>query len=163
MWWLLVVALSAAIVAVASLGAWQFVAKSAKPPPPVADSAPARDAVIEAAKANAVKVLSYKWDTLDRDVAAAEAGLTGDFLKNFKEFTSSAQFATVRQQGITATATAVGAAVSSLAEGKAEIILFLNQTRTSRDQSSPQATVATVRVGMTEVDGKWLIEKLDPL
>jgi Mce-associated membrane protein len=139
LWWTLVIALSVAIVAAASLGAWQFVVKSAKPPPPVANNAAARQVVIDAAKANVVKLYTYRPDTFDRDLAAAEAVLTDEFRESYNKIIGSVRDAIV-QTGVTSTATASDGAVESLKSDSAAIIIFGKKTTTTRDQPTPQDT-----------------------
>ncbi|MDT5095587.1 MAG: Mce-associated rane protein [Mycobacterium sp.] len=162
LWWMLVVLLGAAIVAAASLGAWQFVVKDAKPLDTTVNNAGARQLVVDAAKANISKVYSYKPDTFDQDIAAAEAVLTGDFLKDYRQSVEKSRDAAT-QAGVAQTAAASDGAIESMSGHRAAIIVLGSTSRTTRDSPTPQVTAFSFRVSMVKHSGTWLIDKLDPL
>lgn len=126
------------------------------------DDAAARR-VIRAASDGAVAALSYSPDSIDRDIANAKSHLTGDFLAYYNKFTKELVTLIVRQQHIRQTAAVVRAAVSELHPNSAVVLIFLNETTTSKDKPQPLATPSSVRVTLTKVNGSWLISKLDPL
>jgi Mce-associated membrane protein len=161
-WWALVIALAAATVGTAALGAWQMQVKS-RQLPPVADRAADRQAATQAASTGAVKLLSYSPDTLDQDFKAAEAYLTGDFLAYYKQFTDQVVRPAAQQRHLATTATVVRAGVQSLASQTGSILLFVNQTTTSNDQPSPTTTSSSVLVDLSRVNGTWLIAKFNPV
>jgi Mce-associated membrane protein len=161
-WWALVIALAAATVGTAALGAWQMQVKSGQLPP-VADRAVDRQAATQAASTGAVKLLSYSPDTLDQDFKAAEAYLTGDFLAYYKQFTDQVVRPAAQQRHLATTATVVRAGVQSLASRTGSILLFVNQTTTSNDQPSPTTTSSSVLVDLSKVNGTWLIAKFIPV
>ncbi|TDL00265.1 hypothetical protein EI067_04635 [Mycobacterium paragordonae] len=161
-WWLLIVALSAATIAAASVGAWQLVANS-RPTVPVADKASARQAAMVAATTGAVRVLSYTPDTVEDDVNAAKALLTGDFLKSYDQLTSQTVIPGARAQRITSNATVAQAGVESLDDDSATILVFVDQKTTGNDRPEPTLTASSVRVGLTKVRGTWLIDRFDPV
>ncbi len=160
-WWALVVALAAATVAAASLGGWQMVVKSQ--PPLVADQPAARQTAMEAASTGTVRILSYSPGTFEQDFKAAEALLTGDFLSYYRQFTSQIVATTAREKSVTTTATVVRAGVETLTDQKAQILVFVNQTTTSRDKPDPTPSQSSVRVGLVRANGKWLIDRFDAL
>jgi Mce-associated membrane protein len=45
----------------------------------------------------------------------------------------------------------------------AVVLVFINQTATSKEKPEPQTTASTARVTLTKVKSSWLISKLDPL
>jgi len=57
----------------------------------------------------------------------------------------------------------VRAAVSELHPNSAVVLVFINQTATSKEKPEPQTTANSARVTLTKVKGSWLISKLDPL
>jgi Mce-associated membrane protein len=126
------------------------------------DDAAARQA-IAAASDGAVVVLSYSPDHLDRDFAQARSHLTGDFLVHYNKFTEQLVTPMARQTQITQTAKVVRAAVLELHPDSAVVLVFLNQTASSKDKPEPQITPSIVRVTLTKVSGSWLISNLDPL
>lgn len=117
---------------------------------------------IQAASDGAVAVLSYSPDNLDRDIAKAKSCLTGDFLAYYTKF--SEQIAAMAlQKHVTQTAKVVRAAVSELHRDSAVVLVFINQTATSKEKPEPQTTASIAQVTLTKVKGSWLISKLDPL
>jgi Mce-associated membrane protein len=161
-WWLLVVALTVATLAAASVGGWQLLIKT-RQPPRVADQPAARQAAIQAASTGTVKVLSYSSETLDQDFDAASAVLTGDFREYYKKFTSQIVRPAAQEKRMTTKATVQRAGVESLTRDGAEILVFVNQTTTSKDQPSPSNAASSVRVGVAKVNGTWLINRFNPV
>ena len=45
----------------------------------------------------------------------------------------------------------------------AQVLIFLNQNTTSRDNPVPVQTASSVKVGLTKVDGAWRISSFDPV
>jgi Mce-associated membrane protein len=117
---------------------------------------------IQAASDGAVAVLSYAPDNLNRDFAKAESYLTGDFLAYYTKFTEQIA-AMAQQKHVTQTAQVIRAAVSELRPDSAVVLVFINQTATSKEQPAPQTTATSALVTLTKVKGSWLISKLDPL
>ena len=126
------------------------------------DAAAAQRAV-QAASDGAVASLSYSTDTMDRDFANAKSHLTGEFLKYYDTFTKQIVTQAVKEKNITQTVAVVRAAVSELHPNSAVVLVFLNETTTSKDKQQPLITPNSVRVTLTKVSGSWLISKLDPV
>jgi Mce-associated membrane protein len=131
-----------------------------RPDQQVGDAAAHR--AIQAASDGAVAVLSYSPDNLDRDIAKAKSYLTGDFLAYYTKF--SEQIAAMAlQKHVTATAKVVRAAVSELHPDSAVVLVFINQTATSKEKPEPQITASIAQVTLAKVKGSCLISKLDQL
>jgi len=126
------------------------------------DDAAAHRAV-QAASDGAVASLSYSTDTLDRDFANAKAHLTGKFLAYYDTFTKQIVEQAVKEKHITQTVAVVRAAVSELHPDSAVVLVFLNETTTSKDKQQPLITPSSVRITLTKVSGSWLIADLDPV
>lgn len=117
---------------------------------------------IRAASDGAVASLSYSPDSMARDFATAKSHLTGDFLAYYDKFTHEIVTPMVQQKHIAQTAAVVRAAVSELHQDSAVVLVFLNETTTSKDKPQPLTTPSSVRITLTKVNGSWLISKLDP-
>jgi Mce-associated membrane protein len=117
---------------------------------------------IRAASDGAIASLSYSSDSMDRDFANAKSHLTGDFLAYYDKFTKEIVTPMVQQKHIAQTAVVVRAAVSQLHPDSAVVLVFLNETTSSKDKPQPLTTPSSVRITLTKVDGSWLISKLDP-
>lgn len=131
-----------------------------RPDQEVGDAAAHR--AVQAASDGAVAVLSYAPDNLDRDFTKAKSYLTGNFLAFYTKFTEQIA-AMAQQKHVTETAQVVRAAVSELHPDSAVVLVFINQTATTKEKPQPQTTASIARVTLTKVKGSWLISKLDPL
>lgn len=160
-WWLLVVSLTLATIAAASVGGWQFVTKTTQSHP-VADQPAARETVIKAASDATVRILSYTPDTWDEDNKAAIALLTGDFLESYRKMTNEVVGPAARSKGLTAAATVQRAGVENLTAGSATILLFIKQ-KTSSKESEPTETSSAVLVSLTKANGTWLVNQFNPV
>ncbi|MGH3521497.1 MAG: hypothetical protein ACRDUT_02795 [Mycobacterium sp.] len=125
--------------------------------------AAAAQAAVEAARDGTVALLSYKPDTLDQDFAAAKSHLAGDFLNYYTQFTEQIVSPAAKEKALTTTAKVVRAAVSELRSDSAVVLVFVNQSTTSKDRPEPSMTSSSVLVALTKVQGKWLITKFDPV
>jgi Mce-associated membrane protein len=126
------------------------------------DDAAAHQA-IQAASDGAVALLSYSYDSLDRDFANAKSHLTGNFLASFDTIAQQGVAPTAREGQLTATAKVLRAAVSELHPDSAVVLVFAEQTTTSKKSPQPVKTASGVLVTLTKVKGSWLIAKFDPL
>jgi Mce-associated membrane protein len=131
-----------------------------RPDQQVGDAAAHR--AIETASDGAVAVLSYSPENLDRDFAKAKSYLTGNFLAYYIKFTEQIAALALHNQ-VTETAQVVRAAVSEIHPDSAVVLVFINQTATSKDKPQPQTTANVARVTLTKVKGSWRISNLDPL
>lgn len=123
----------------------------------------AAQSAVNAARDGTVALLSYKPETLDQDFAAAKSHLTGDFLNYYNEFTQQIVTPAAKEKSVTTTAQVVRAAVSELHPDSAVVLVFVNQSTTSKDRPEPAMAASSVLVSMTKVSGKWLITKFDPV
>jgi Mce-associated membrane protein len=150
---------TALVVAMLGLAAGVFFFQY-RPDRQIDDAAAQR--AIGAASDGAVAVLSYSSDSLDRDFANAKSHLTGEFLAYYNKFSQEIVAPAVRGKHLTQTAAVVRAAVSELHPDAAVVLMFLNETTTSKDKPQPLTTPSSVRITLTKVNGSWLISKLDP-
>jgi Mce-associated membrane protein len=151
--------LAASVIAAVGLAAGVFFFQY-RPDRQIDDAAAQR--AIRAASDGAVAVLSYSSDSLDRDFADAKSHLTGEFLAYYDKFTNEIVAPAVRGKHLTQTAAVVRAAVSELHPDSAVVLVFLNETTTTKDKAQPLTTPSSVRITLAKVNGSWLISKLDP-
>ena len=123
----------------------------------------AAQSALNAAKAGTVALLSYSPEQLDKDFAAAESRLTGDFLSYYTQFTQNIVSPAAKQKSIKTTASVERAAVSELRRDSAVVLVFVNQTTTSRDNPDGAYAASAVKVGMKKINGTWLISSFDPV
>jgi Mce-associated membrane protein len=117
---------------------------------------------VQAATDSTIAILSYKPETVDRDLKAAADRLTGGFRQQYTQLVNDVVAPGSKQQHISAVAT-VPAAASVSADGKRAVVLvFVNQT-TTIGSDAPTQTTSTVRVALEQVHGRWLISQFDPV
>ena len=120
-------------------------------------------AVAASASEGTTALLSYSADSLDQDFASAKSHLAGDFLNYYVQFTQQSVGPAARERSMKTTARVTGAAVSELHPDSAVVLVFVDQTTTTKDSPQPALVISNVWVTMTRIDGKWLITKFNPI
>lgn len=125
------------------------------------DLARARSESVRVAGEDAVALLSYKADSVDKDLAGARDRLTGDFKDAYTELTRQVVIPGAKEKHITAVAKVNAAAPVSVTANHAVVLLFVNQTVTVGD-GAPTDTQPVVRVTLERANGRWLVSHFDP-
>ena len=81
----------------------------------------------------------------------------------YSKFTEQIVTPAARQRSVRANAVVVRAAVSELYPNSAVVLVFVNQSTTSRDRPEPVLAPSSVLVTLTKVDGQWLISSFNPV
>ncbi|HWF28715.1 MAG TPA: hypothetical protein VG327_10115 [Mycobacterium sp.] len=119
--------------------------------------------VVSAASDGTFALLSYSPESLDKDFAAAKSHLTGDFLSYYNQFTEQIVAPAAKQKSLKTTAHVMGAAVQELHPDSAVVLVFVDQSTTSKDKPDPSMAASNVLVSLTRVNSHWLITKFDPI
>jgi Mce-associated membrane protein len=122
----------------------------------------ARVESVQAAIDGTVALLSYRPDTVEKDLEAAKSRMTGTFLTSYTSLTHDVVIPGAKQKQISAVATVPAAASSSATPTHAVVLLFVNQS-VIVGQSAPTSTASSVRVTLDKVGGRWLISQFDPV
>ena len=122
----------------------------------------ARIESVAAAKDSTIALLSYKSDTVEKDLEAAKNRLTGTFKESYTHLINDVVIPGAKKGHISTTATVPAAASVSATANHAVTLLFVNQTAVV-DQDPPTDTVSSVRVTLDKIDGRWLISGFDPV
>jgi Mce-associated membrane protein len=117
---------------------------------------------VQAAKDGTVALLSYKPETVEKQLGDARSLLTGEFEKSYTELTTNVVIPGAKQQQISASARVPAAATVSADPNHAEVLVFVNQTVVVGG-SAPSDTASSVKVTLDKVGDKWLISKFDPV
>ncbi|OBI74656.1 hypothetical protein A9X01_05255 [Mycobacterium asiaticum] len=120
-------------------------------------------AAVNAASDGTVAVLSYSADSLDKDFANARSHLSGDFLSYYDQFTQQIVAPAAKQKSLKTTAHVMRAAVQELHPDSAVVLVFVDQSTTTKDNPDPSMSASSVLVNLALVDGKWLITKFTPI
>jgi Mce-associated membrane protein len=154
------VALAILLLGSAGLASWIYTSQFR---PDRETSAAAAGDTIKAASDGAVALLSYAPESMDKDFANAKSHLTGGFLDYYSQFTHDIVTPAVQQKAVKTSATIVQSAVSDLQPDSAVVLVFLNQSTTSKENPNGSFTASSVKVGLTKVNGTWLISAFDPV
>ncbi|OBI21491.1 hypothetical protein A5712_15740 [Mycobacterium sp. E2327] len=122
----------------------------------------ARIESVAAAKDSTIALLSYKADTVEKDLDAAKSRLTGTFKESYSQLINDVVIPGAKKEHISTTATVPAAASVSATPNHAVTLLFVNQTATV-DKNPPSDTTSSVRVTLDKVAGRWLISGFDPV
>jgi Mce-associated membrane protein len=126
------------------------------------ESVSAAEQSVRAASESTVAILSYKPETVDRDLKAAADRLTAGFRQQYTQLVNDVVAPGAKQQHIAAVATVPAAASVSATGKQAVVLVFVDQTTTIGDDPPTQST-SSVRVTLDKVDGRWLISQFDPV
>jgi Mce-associated membrane protein len=126
------------------------------------ESRTAAEASVRAASESTIAILSYKPETVDRDLKAAADRLAEPFRQQYTQLVNDVVAPGAKQQHITAVAT-VPAAASVLATGKHAVVLVFVDQVTTIGADAPTQSTSSVRVSLEKVDGRWLISQFDPV
>lgn len=97
---------------------------------------------LQAAKDSTVALLSYKPDTVERELTAARERLTGNFRDSYVQLTDDVVIPGSKQQQIAAAASVAAAAAVSANPKLAVVLVFVNQTVTIGKENPPTARLA---------------------
>lgn len=128
-----------------------------------AEAASARTESVRVASEAAVALLSYRPDTVDKDLNAARDRLTGEFKDQYTALTRQVVIPGSKEKRIAAVAKINAASSVSATANHAVVLLFLNQTVTIGEGGTPTDTQPVIRVTLEKVDGRWLVSKFDPV
>jgi Mce-associated membrane protein len=146
----------AALLLAAAAGYLKWVGSSAR------DADVARAQSVQAAVDSTVAMLSYRPDTVEKNLAAARDRMTGAFRDSYTSLTNDVVIPGAKQRQISAVATVPAAASASATETHAVVLVFVNQS-TIIGNDPPTDTASTVKVTLEKVHDRWLISQFDPV
>ena len=129
---------------------------------PANDFALARTESVRVASEDAVALLSYRPESVERDLGAARERLTGDFKDAYGALTREVVIPGAKEKRIAVRAKVTAAAAVSVSDSHAVVLAFMNQTVTIGD-GAPTDTTPVLRVTLDKVNGKWLVSHFDPV
>jgi Mce-associated membrane protein len=115
-----------------------------------------------AAKDSTIALLSYRPDTVDKDLGAARERLTGSFRDSYTKLTHDVVIPGAKQRKISTVVDVPAGASISADANHAVVLVFVNQT-TTIGTDAPTATASSVRVTLDKIDGRWLISDFTPV
>ena len=122
----------------------------------------ARIESVAAAKDSTIALLSYKPETVEKDLGAARDRTTGTFTESYTQLTHDVVIPGAKQQHISAVAKVPAAASVSATPNHAVALLFVDQTVVI-GADPPTDSASSVRVTLDKIGGRWLISGFDPV
>ncbi|MGH3636371.1 hypothetical protein [Mycobacterium sp.] len=122
----------------------------------------ARSESVQAARDSAVALLSFRSDTVEKDVEAARARLTGQFRDTYTQVTREVLIPNAKERQVSAVAHVAAAASESVAQNHAVVVLFADQAVTVGG-FPPADTASSFRVTLDKMGGRWLVSGWDPI
>jgi Mce-associated membrane protein len=123
----------------------------------------ARSQSVQAATDGTVALLSYKPDTVDKELGAARNKLTGAFQDSYTNLVNDVVIPGSKQKRITATASIAAATSVSTTADHAVVLVFVDQSITFGTEPASN-TASSVRVTLDKSsDGRWLISQFEPV
>jgi Mce-associated membrane protein len=126
------------------------------------DFAVARSESVRVASDDTAALLSYRPESVERDLGAARERLTGDFKDAYTALIREVVIPGAKEKRIAARARVTAAASVSATESHAVVLAFVNQTVTI-GEGAPTDTTPVLRVTLDKVNGKWLVSHFDPV
>jgi Mce-associated membrane protein len=145
-----------ALLLAAAAGYLKWVDSSAR------DADAARAQSVQAAVDSTVAMLSYRPDTVEKNLAAARDRMTGAFRDSYTSLTHDVVIPGAKQRQISAVATVPAAASVTATDTHAVVLVFVNQS-TIIGHDPPTDTASTVKVTLDKVGDRWLISQFDPV
>lgn len=123
----------------------------------------ARTDATNAAKTQAEKMFSYDYGNVEKEMAAASNGLTGDFKKQFDTLVKQQVVPAAKEKQLTVKAIVVGQAPISTTPDSAVVLLFVNQIANGNTGPNASFTPSRIKMNMQKVDGNWLVAGLETI
>ncbi len=117
---------------------------------------------VAAAKDATIGLLSYKPDSVEKDLNAAKDRLTGTFKESYTQLTHDVVIPGAKEKHISSVATVPAAASVAATRNHALVVLFVNQT-TVVGNDAPTDSQSSVRVTLDKIDGRWLVSAFEPI
>lgn len=120
----------------------------------------ARREAVAVAQTYAVNLTTYDYAKLDADFARVLDASTGGFRTEYTAASESLRTLIAKFKA-TATGKVLSTAVLSISTGRAELLLFVDQTVNNSNTEAPRIDRTRMRMGLEKQDGRWLISSLD--
>lgn len=162
--WIPAVIAALALVAVLVIGGWQShgVWWGKK----LADTrTEQQQRVLAAAKSCTAAILSYDYKRLDQTQSAAEACITGQFKQDYDQSFELVRTAAPQKDASQTFEVANGGVSDVSSDGKQWVVMLYGQIGYTDNtvKNGPRLDISTPIVTLTQVNGKWLVSKMDTI
>jgi Mce-associated membrane protein len=117
---------------------------------------------VRAATDSMIAMLTYRPDTVDKELPAARDRMTGKFRDEYTQLINTVVIPGAKQKQISATATVPAAASISANESHAVVVVFVDQS-VAVGVDPPTNMTSSALVTLEKVRGRWLISHFEPI
>jgi Mce-associated membrane protein len=121
-----------------------------------------RDETVSAATESTIRMLSFRSDTVERDLSAAQELMTDGFRDGFAVRARDQIIPDAKARKVTAIAEVPGAASVWATPKRAAVLVFVDRTVTL-GSADPGEVDSSYRVTLDKVDGRWLVAGFEPV
>lgn len=123
----------------------------------------ARAAALETGKAATIKLMSYNFRSVDRQIDETKDLLTGSFADQYAELVRTSIAPNTKDKQVIVHSAVSHNSVVSSSPGEVVLLMFVNQQSESKLKPEPILTTSRVRVTLQNEDGKWRVSELTPV
>jgi Mce-associated membrane protein len=126
-------------------------------------TADARTAAMTTAANSVVKLLSYNFRTIDRQVSDTQGMITGKFKDDYAALVNNTVKPSAKDKQIAIQTAIADNAVVSSGTDQVVLLMFVNQQSESLLKPNAVLTGSRIRVTLRNEQGNWLISELTPV
>lgn len=108
-------------------------------------------------------LLSYQAKNIDKDFEDKYSKVTGSFRTQFEELSKKTIIPAAKEQDLTTKAQVATAGVTAVDGDSVTLLLFVNQSTTTKNDPGARLDGSRVQVVMTKVDDGWKVAGLTPV
>ncbi|MCW2651875.1 MAG: Macrophage killing protein with similarity to conjugation protein [Mycobacterium sp.] len=149
--------LAAAFVALAGAGGWLYWNRVE-----LRAEQAARAELAPIAKRQIPSVFTYDYQTVERSLINAYSMLTPDYRREFEQRANQEIIPQARDRQVVSQANVVGVGVMDAHRNSGSVMVYLNRTVTDKSKQ-PIYDGSRLRVDYQRVNGKWLINYMQPI
>ena len=123
-------------------------------------------ALIEApsvAERAAQALLSYRYDTFDRDIAQARQYLSDEYRPQYVASIRDVVSTPAQEIGAVVEAEVLNSGVVEASGERSDVLVFVDQTTTSASDTQPRTALNRVVLTMVQRDGRWVVDEIRAL
>ena len=122
-----------------------------------------RTEVVDVAGRSVAAMFTYDYNTVDKELPKAADALTPKFRDDYLKLITQAIAPGAKDKQLTVRATTQASGVIKADRGHAEVLLFLNQITTSKENAQGTSTGSRVRVTLDKSGDHWLVDAVTPV
>lgn len=122
----------------------------------------ARASALVAAKTFSVELSTYDYHHLDQDFSVVVDHSTGKFKSDFAKASKDLEPLITKYEA-TSTGTVSAAGISDATTNQATVIVFVDQTVKNSNATQPRIDRNRLRLTLTNVNGTWLVDRVEIL